>query len=214
MATKLVRMVIYLDRLLTIKSYKALIMWSSKVTWQTKTIISLLQGVYGNQIWQNDSFPWWTPTYNVAWPFDHMALWDRRFTYKSRFSTQTLKSSPTSCFRCRRVMMTNKIIGSLEPWQLKNKFKGIFFLLIKKNKHDKQTNTRKLKLLVQGRCSAKIIFQSLTALKLLSNTFGKHMLRANMDSRTTLMNFFLRSFWSIFQIYLNTGKQLYLQMQT
>ena len=109
---------------------------------------------------------------------------------------------------------TKLIIGSLEPWQLKNKFKGIFFLLIKENKHDKQTNTRKLKLLIQGRCSAKIIFQSLTALKLLSNTFGKQMLRANMDSRTTLMNFFLRSFWSIFQIYLNTGKQLYLQMQT
>ena len=36
MATKLGRMVIYLDRLLIIKSYKALIMWSCKVTWQTK----------------------------------------------------------------------------------------------------------------------------------------------------------------------------------
>ena len=42
MATKLARMMIYLDRLLIIKSYKALIMWSCKVTWQTKTI-SLLQ---------------------------------------------------------------------------------------------------------------------------------------------------------------------------
>ena len=41
MATKLARMVIYLDRLLIIKSYKALIMWSCKVTWQTKIIISV-----------------------------------------------------------------------------------------------------------------------------------------------------------------------------
>ena len=43
MATKLARMVIYLDRLLIIKSYKGLIRWSCKVTWQTKTIIFLLQ---------------------------------------------------------------------------------------------------------------------------------------------------------------------------
>ena len=98
MATKLARMVIYLDRLLLIiKSYKALIMWSCKVTRQTKTIISLLQDIYGNQTWQNDSFPWWASTYNVVWPFDNMALWDTRFTYRRKFSTQTLKSSPISC---------------------------------------------------------------------------------------------------------------------
>ena len=36
MATKLARMVIYVDRLLIIKSYKALIMGSCKITWQTK----------------------------------------------------------------------------------------------------------------------------------------------------------------------------------
>ena len=38
----------------------------------------------------NDDFPWWDPTYNVIWPFDHMSLWDKRFTHRSRFSTQTL----------------------------------------------------------------------------------------------------------------------------
>ena len=95
MATKLARMVIYLDRLLIIKSYKALILWSCKVTWQTKSIISLLQEC----LWQpnlTDSFPWWALIYNVAWPFDHIALWDMRFTYRTRFSTQTLKSSPNS----------------------------------------------------------------------------------------------------------------------
>ena len=43
LTTKLARMMIYLDRLLIIKSYKALITWSCKVTWQTEIIISLLQ---------------------------------------------------------------------------------------------------------------------------------------------------------------------------
>ena len=43
MATKLARMMIYLDKLLTIKSYKALSTRSCKVTRQTKTTISLLQ---------------------------------------------------------------------------------------------------------------------------------------------------------------------------
>ena len=81
-ATKPARMVIYLDRLLIIKSYKVLIMWSCKVTWQTKTIKSLLQEC----LWQPN--------------FDHMALWGTRFTYSRRFSTQTLKSSPTSCCVC------------------------------------------------------------------------------------------------------------------
>ena len=40
-ATKLARMVICLERRLIIKSYKVLIMWSCKVTWQTKAIIFL-----------------------------------------------------------------------------------------------------------------------------------------------------------------------------
>ena len=117
MARKLVRMVTYFEGFLTIKSHNALITWSCKVTWETEIIISLLperlwprsrgklvkppylyyKSVYGNQTWQNDSFPWWALTYNVAWPFDHMALWDTRFTYRRRFSTQTLKSSPSSC---------------------------------------------------------------------------------------------------------------------
>ena len=43
MGTKLAMMVIYLDRFLIIKSYKALIMWSCKIRFQTKIIISLLQ---------------------------------------------------------------------------------------------------------------------------------------------------------------------------
>ena len=42
MATKLGRIETYLEGLLTMKLYNALMMWSCKVTWQTNTIISLL----------------------------------------------------------------------------------------------------------------------------------------------------------------------------
>ena len=54
----------------------------------------------GKQTWQNDNFPWWSSTYNVTWPFGHVALWDMRFTFRKWFSTQTLKSSLTSCLCC------------------------------------------------------------------------------------------------------------------
>ena len=42
MATKFGRMVTYLDGLLPIKSHDSLIMWSCKITWHTKIIISPL----------------------------------------------------------------------------------------------------------------------------------------------------------------------------
>ena len=45
MPTKLGRMVIYLERILNMKPYKALITWTYKATWQTKTCIFLLQRV-------------------------------------------------------------------------------------------------------------------------------------------------------------------------
>ena len=57
MATKLPRMVMYLDRLLIITSSKALIMWYCKFTWQTKTIISLLEEC----LWQPNLAKWWLP---------------------------------------------------------------------------------------------------------------------------------------------------------
>ena len=63
-----------------------------------KSFISLLYFYYGKQTWQNDDFAWWVPTYNVTWPFDHVALWDLRFTYRRSFSMQMLKLSPTCCF--------------------------------------------------------------------------------------------------------------------
>ena len=45
MATKLSRTVTYLDPLLPIKSYDPLIIWSCKITWQTKITIFLLTRV-------------------------------------------------------------------------------------------------------------------------------------------------------------------------
>ena len=96
MATKLARMVIYLVRLLIIKSYKTLTTWSCKVTWQNPLYL-YYKSTYGKQTWQND-FAWWAPTY-VTWPFDQVALWDTGFTYRRRFSTQTLKLSAT-CYLC------------------------------------------------------------------------------------------------------------------
>ena len=42
MTTKLGRLVIYYEELLLIKPHDSLIMWSSKITWQTKTVISPL----------------------------------------------------------------------------------------------------------------------------------------------------------------------------
>ena len=41
-ATKLDRMVTYLERFLTIMSFITLITWSCEITWETKTIISPL----------------------------------------------------------------------------------------------------------------------------------------------------------------------------
>ena len=96
MATKLATTVIYLDRLLIIKSYKALFMWSCKEPWQTRTIISLLQEC----LWQTnlgERSLSLMDSYNAIWNFDNVILWDTRFTYRRRFSTQMLKSSPPTC---------------------------------------------------------------------------------------------------------------------
>ena len=49
----------YLDQLQPIKSLNPFITWSCKITWQTKTIISL---------WHT----WRVPTHKVTWSFDHM----------------------------------------------------------------------------------------------------------------------------------------------
>ena len=93
MATKIARMVIYLVRLLIIKPYK-----TGLVRLRDKNHLYLYyKSAYGKQTWLNDDFSLWAPTYNVTGSFDHVALWDMRFTYRT-FNTQTLKLSLTSCY--------------------------------------------------------------------------------------------------------------------
>ena len=75
MTNKLGRLVTYFEGLLTITSGKPLIR-SCKVTWQTKRVYLYYKSVYGHQTWQNDSFPWWVPAYNVTLPFNQMGLRD------------------------------------------------------------------------------------------------------------------------------------------
>ena len=72
MATKLSRMVTYFERVLTIKPFYALITWSCKVTWQAKTIISLLQEC----LQQPNLAEWWLPLMG-SYLDCNMALWSR-----------------------------------------------------------------------------------------------------------------------------------------
>ena len=90
------------------------------------------KSVYGNQTWHNDSFPWWALTYNVAWPFYHMALWDTRFTYRRRFSTKTLKSSPTSCYSLylKRQKCVWKNLFQGEPKKFKKNYELISYAML------------------------------------------------------------------------------------
>ena len=53
--TELSRMVTYLDRLLSIKPYNHLITWPFKITWKTKTFLSLPP----HSLWQPNVARWW-----------------------------------------------------------------------------------------------------------------------------------------------------------
>ena len=57
-ATKLERMVTYLEGLLTTESLFTLVTWSYKFAFLTKAIISRLQK---RQTWANNNLPWWAP---------------------------------------------------------------------------------------------------------------------------------------------------------
>ena len=68
----------YLKRLLTVKSHNALIMWSYKVTWQTKIIVSLLP-----ECLRPPNLAGWLVTLMGCYLLSHMTLW-------SHISTMTL----------------------------------------------------------------------------------------------------------------------------
>ena len=68
-ATKLGRMVTYLEQLSPVKLFDPLVMWSYKITWQTKTIITPLpQCLYGHQTWQVGDLFWRNAIHIVTWP--------------------------------------------------------------------------------------------------------------------------------------------------
>ena len=46
----------------------------SKVMWQTKTVISWNQNVYGYQIRQDRNLPRRTPSHKITWQFDQVVL--------------------------------------------------------------------------------------------------------------------------------------------
>ena len=69
MATKLGRMITYLDSLLPLKSQDPLITWSCEITWQTKLLYIhvVLQSYVTNdhQTWQGGDIPWRAPTHKL-----------------------------------------------------------------------------------------------------------------------------------------------------
>ena len=61
MATKLGIMLTYVEQLSHINLLDAVVRWSCKITWQTKTTISPHYSPYGHQTWQGGDFPWGAP---------------------------------------------------------------------------------------------------------------------------------------------------------
>ena len=72
MATKLGRMVTYLEGLLSIKAHGALTTWYYKITWQTKTIISLPP----QSLWSPNLARWLLTLlfFYLTLPFGHVFL--------------------------------------------------------------------------------------------------------------------------------------------
>ena len=83
MATKLRRVVTYLDGLLSMKSHDPWITWFCEITWQTKVLTSPPLQCW----WLPNLAGWWAPAYKVAWPFDHVVLRDHVTNWNDYIST-------------------------------------------------------------------------------------------------------------------------------
>ena len=81
MATKLSRVVSYLQALQTIKLYHAFITWSCKATWQSKTIIIQLPQCLCHQFWKDGKLSWWTPTRKSN---DPLIRWSCEITWQTK----------------------------------------------------------------------------------------------------------------------------------
>ena len=89
MATKYDRMMTYLKWLLPVKLPEPLVSWSCKITWQTKTIISLLP-----QCPQPQNLGGWLVTYHELLPpmksHNHLITWSCKMTWQSKTVLSTL----------------------------------------------------------------------------------------------------------------------------
>ena len=94
MTTKLGRLVIYYEELLLIKPHDSLIMWSSKITWQTKTVISPLSPCLAT---------------NLDWMVTYCFDINRRLL--------AIKSyEPLIAWSCKIMWQTKIIISPLPQW--------------------------------------------------------------------------------------------------
>ena len=96
-ATKLARMVIYLVRLLIIKSYKTLTMWSCKVMWQKNPLylyyISIMASKLGRMMTSLDGFlPIMSHDPLIMWPCE---IW----------GSLTGGVSACKCLSCHRLLV-------------------------------------------------------------------------------------------------------------
>ena len=90
MATKLGRMVVYLNGIPSIKSHTTLIVWSCEIMWQTKTTIPPLPLAYGHQTWQGGNLSWKVLTHKVIWHFNDVVLHDVVTNWKHFTSSATI----------------------------------------------------------------------------------------------------------------------------
>ena len=74
-----------------------LMRWLCQVTWKT-TLYLHLQKIYRHDTRRGADIQWEASIFKAMWHFDHMRSGDKYFHYqKTYFSTQTLKTSMTSC---------------------------------------------------------------------------------------------------------------------
>ena len=105
LAIKLARMVTYLEGLLFIKSFNALITWSCKATWKTK-------------IWPDANLTWWARTYKVTLPFDHMVPWGHLTNYSNFISSTPVSMATKLGTKVTYIMwlLLIKLLDFSDPW--------------------------------------------------------------------------------------------------
>ena len=127
MATKLGRVVTYLEGLFSIKSYKAFITWPRD---KTKSIVSLLT----EQLWPPNLAGWLVtltaPTHKVTWPFDHVVLQDHMTNWNYYIFTTTvpMAAKPGRMVTYLKELLAIKSFNALITWSRKVTWQTKFIL--------------------------------------------------------------------------------------